>query len=318
MKIYWSDREGKPAPLHSTFHFYPFATALGSLTQAQVIDLPFPTSVKVLKRTFLPTRKMWLQGVEKALDLIRRKELQKVVLARICVLELQQAPDPFAIASALKKKAQGAHIFCLQSENEAFLGASPERLFLRKGRKIISEAVAGTRRRGKTPREDQKLQKELLVSPKDHREFSPVQEYLQKALSPLCLTPLSFTPISIHQTQNVQHLYSRCSGKLKESVADEEILAQLHPTPALCGTPKQKAVSIIQELEPFERGLYGGVIGWTSPEASEWIVAIRSCLLQGKTAILFSGTGIVEGSDPEEEWDELNQKLKLYDGILAD
>ncbi len=260
---------------------------------------------------------MWIQGVEKALDLIRRKELQKVVLARSCTLELAQAPDPFAIVAALKQNAQGAFVFCLQSENQAFFGASPERLFMRKNRQIFSEAVAGTRRRGKNPPEDEKLQNQLLTSAKDLREFSPVQVYLQNALSPLCTSPLTFSPISIHQTQNVQHLYSRCSGNLKESVTDEEVLAHIHPTPALCGTPKQKAFSIIQELEPFERGLYGGAIGWTTPEASEWIVGIRSCLLKGKTATLLSGTGIVEGSDPEEEWDELNQKLKLYDGIYA-
>ena len=259
---------------------------------------------------------MWIQGVEKALDLIRRKELEKVVLARTCTLELETAPDPFAIAAALKAKAQGAFVFCVQSENEAFLGATPERLFVRNHREILSEAIAGTRTRGKTKAEDESLGAQLLSSEKDLREFSPVQVYLKNALSPLCIASPTFTPISIHQTQNVQHLYSKCSGKLKAVATDEEILQSLHPTPALCGTPKDKAFSVIRELEPFERGLYGGAIGWSTPEASEWIVGIRSCLIKGKTATLYSGTGIVEGSDPEEEWDELNQKLKLYDGIF--
>jgi menaquinone-specific isochorismate synthase len=259
---------------------------------------------------------MWIAGVEKALDLIQRKELEKVVLARTCTLELATAPDPFAIAAALKQKAQGAFVFCVQSDTEAFLGATPERLFVRNNREILSEAIAGTRRRGKTASEDENLAAQLLASEKDLREFSPVQTYLHNALSPLCIAPPKFTPISIHQTQNVQHLYSRCSGKLKETATDEEILLNLHPTPALCGTPKNKAYSVIHELEPFERGLYGGAIGWTTPEASEWIVGIRSCFIQGKTATLFSGTGIVEGSDPEEEWDELNQKLKLYEGVF--
>lgn len=316
MKIYWSDREGNPAPPHCTFHFSPFSKGARSSGPIQQVDLPAPASVKVVKRTFLPTREMWIQNVEKVLELIRRKELQKVVLARTYTLELESAPDPFSIAAALKQKAQGTFVFCLQSDTYAFLGASPERLFVRKGRQILSEAMAGTCRRGKNLGEDQLLQRQLLTSAKDLREFSPVQTYLQKALSPLCGQPLNFTPISVHQTQNVQHLYSRCSGKLKASVTDDEILASLHPTPALCGTPMEKAFSTIQDLEPFDRGLYGGVIGWTTPEASEWVVGIRSCLLQGKTATLFSGTGIVEGSNPEEEWEELNQKLKLYDGIL--
>jgi len=317
VKIYWSDREGKPAPPHCAFNFRPFFSEAGQKGDFERVDvLPKAGGAKVIKRTFSPSRETWILGIEKALDAIRQKNLQKVVLARICTLELSEAPDPFALAASLKQKAQGAFVFCIQSEGSAFLGATPERLFVRKGRQILSEAVAGTRRRGRTLHEDEKLKKQLLTSPKDLREFSPVQAYLQEALSPLCMGPLSFTPISIHQTQNVQHLYSRCSGKLKETISDNQILQQLHPTPALCGTPKEKAFSLIQELEPFERGLYGGAIGWTTPEASEWVVGIRSCLLQGKTATLFSGTGIVEGSDPEAEWDELDQKLKLYDGIF--
>lgn len=302
MKVYWSDREGKPAPVGAVFSWRPFDAA--SLTP--------PTD-----KGYLPSREKWIEVVEKALALIQRKELDKVVLARLCTLELKNTPDPFAIAAALQKKAQGAFVFCLPLGNETFLGATPERLFARRGRTILSEAVAGTRRRGKTLEEDQQLQRELLASAKDLREFTPVQAHLQNALSPLCVAPPTFSPVTVHQTQNVQHLYSQCTATLKDGVTDEEILAHLHPTPALCGTPKQKAFSLIRELEPFERGLYGGVIGWTTPDASEWVVAIRSCLLRGKTATLFSGTGIVEGSDPEEEWEELNQKLKLYDGILA-
>lgn len=282
----------------------------------EYVELPPPLSFKVLKKTYLPSYDIWKSGVNKTLDLIKRKELEKVVLARLCILELESAPDPFAIAAALLQKAKGAFIFCMQTHSESFLGATPERLFARKDRNLISEAIAGTRPRGKTSVQDEYLREKLLGSEKDLREFSPVQIYLQNALSPLCLTPLTFTPISIHQTQNVQHLYSRCSGTLRTSIADEEILSSLHPTPALCGTPTKKAYSLIQELESFDRGLFGGAIGWTTPDASEWIVGIRSCLIKGNIATLFSGTGIVEGSDPEEEWEELNQKLKLYDRIL--
>lgn len=289
---------------------------MGTPPHTRLMELPPPVSLKVRKKTYLPNRTDWNAGVNKALDLIRKKELQKVVLARTLTLELDHAPDPFAIAAALKEKAQGAFVFCMQSETKSFLGATPERLFFRKERRIISEAVAGTRKRGKDPIEDDLLQQELLNSAKDLREFSPVQTYLQNALSPLCSEPISFSPISIHQTKNVQHLYSKCTGNLKDGVTDEEILKNLHPTPALCGTPKQKAYSFIHELEPFDRGLYGGALGWITPDASEWIVGIRSMLLVGNTATLFSGTGIVEGSNPDEEWEELNQKLKLYEGIL--
>lgn len=316
MKVFWSDREGKSPPSHCTFHFRPFYSGIDFSFSPEFVELPTPKSYKVLKRTYIPSFEAWKVGVEKALDLIRCKELEKVVLGRSCMMELSEIPDPFAIAAALKQKAQGAFVFCAQSKTEAFLGASPERLFSRRGKKLLSEAIAGTRPRGKNEMHDEKLRGELLRSLKDLREFTPVQKYLQTALSPFCMNPLTFTPISIHQTPNVQHLYSRCSGTLKETASDEEILSSLHPTPALCGTPTKKAYSLIQELEPFDRGLFGGAIGWTTAEKSEYIVGIRSCVIKGNVATLFSGTGIVEGSDPEKEWEELNQKLKLYDRIL--
>ncbi len=310
MSLYWRDREGNQPPPGALFSCAPFASSLTPLSVSLSADLPPPRRVRVVKRTFLPTREEWMKSVEQALTLIQRKELEKVVFARTCVLELEEAPDPFALTAALQKKAEGAFLFCLETERGAFLGASPERLFRREGRQIITEAVAGTRPRGQTERQ------ELLHSSKDRREFSFIPPYLQNALAPLCTNPLAFSPISVHQTQNVQHLYSRGVGLLRSHATDPEIVEALHPTPALCGLPKAKALSWIGEQEPFERGLYGGVIGWHTPEASEWIVAIRSCLLEGKRATLFSGAGIVEGSDPAAEWEELDQKLKLYDGIL--
>lgn len=293
-KIYWSDREGNPPPDNCTFWKSTFVGTPEKIHNPEFVKLPPPTSVKVLRKTFSPDKKTWIQNVEKAL---RQKDVQKVVLARTCILELATAPDPFAIAAALQQKAKGAFVFCFNN----FLGATPERLFVRKQRNIVSEALAGTLRGG--------------ITPKELREFTPVQEHVKAVLTPLC-DHLSFSPISIHHTHNLQHLYSSCSGTLKNQISDEQILSQLHPTPALCGVPKNKALALIRELEPFERGLYCGALGWTTPDASEWIVGIRSCLLEGNKATLYSGTGIVSGSDPEAEWDELDRKLELFDTVL--
>ncbi len=322
MKIFWSDREGNPPPPQAVFNwrcFFPgSASPLVKETKIERVEkLPPPASpIRTVRRVLSPEREGWIRGIERALQAIEDKELEKVVLARTCTYELEKEPDPFAIAAALKLKAQGAFVFCFQSAGGAFLGASPERLFVRKKQKITSEAMAGTRKRGKTLEEDEALERELLSSQKDLREFSPIQNYLTQTLSPLCESPPLFLPVSVHRTQNVQHLCSPCTGKLKIGASDEEIVNCLHPTPALCGSPKEKAYSLIRDLEPFERGLYGGALGWSTPEEAEWIVGIRSCLIQGKTATLFTGTGIVQGSDPAAEWDELDQKLKLYDGIF--
>jgi menaquinone-specific isochorismate synthase len=283
----------------------------------RVEKLPPPTcAIPTTSRFLIPEKKEWIQGIEKALKAIKDRELEKVVLARSCTLTFSEPPDPFAIASALQQKAEGAFVFCIEGPTFSFLGATPERLFSRKGTQIESEAVAGTRPRGQHQEEDKALRTVLLSSAKDLRELNPVQMHLKTSLKPFITSPLRFSPLSIHLTQNVQHLYKSCTAQLKENISDEEILDQLHPTPALCGTPKPKALEIISLLEPFQRGLYGGVLGWTKEDQSEWIVGIRSCLLQGNTATLFTGTGIVQGSHPEEEWDELDQKLNLYRGIF--
>jgi menaquinone-specific isochorismate synthase len=258
-----------------------------------------------VKQSFAPDKEEWGRAVERALN----SGVKKVVLARRLTLELEESPDPFAITAALAQKSEGAFVFCLSSKETAFLGASPERLFKRRANKIESEAMAGTRARNASP-------DELLASEKEVREHAFVQNFLQERLSPLCLSPPVFSELGIHRTHNVQHLYAQGKATLKEGIADAQILDQIHPTPALLGAPSDQALRLIQELEPFERGLYGGAIGWSTPEESEWIVAIRSCLIVGKTVHLYTGAGIVSGSDPGQEWEELDHKLKLYDGIF--
>src|SRR5690606_2918437 len=107
---------------------------------------------------------------------------------------------------------------------------------------------------------------------KDLREFLPVKQYIGSKLSPYCESFPSFEETKVCKTPNVQHLHSQCQATLLPGIRDETILSALHPTPALCGLPKEKALSLIADLEPFDRGLYGGVIGWSTEEESEWAV----------------------------------------------
>jgi len=315
MKIYWSDRQGKAPPPNAEFFcrcFLPDAPAPFQGKAAWIDSLPRPSSVKVLRRSYLPDREEWVKSVQRILA----RKIEKTVLARCQILDLAERPDPFSLAASLQSLAEGAYVFCVSDGEAAFLGATPERLFFREGNRLLSEAMAGTRLRGRNPQEDETLGRELLGSAKDLRELTPVQTFLKTALAPLCEEEVHFDPISLHKTQNVQHLYAPCTAKLQRGVSDQEILDRIHPTPALCGSPVQEAFDLIQELEPFERGLYGGALGWDAQDSSEWIVGIRSCFIRGKQAYLYTGTGIVEGSNPEEEWEELNHKGRLYDRIF--
>lgn len=307
--MFWQNREGEFAPAESSFHLIDFFSKEQILHPTYIHTLPPFQKPKLIKKSYFPTFSNWEQIVEKALHKIEEKALQKVVLARKCILEFDQPLDPFAITSALAPYAQGAYLFCIEMKKGAFLGISPERLYLKKGDQLFTEAMAGTR-------PIQTPEKELLESPKDLREFFFVQEWLEKKLSLKSKAPPSFGAVRLYKTPYVQHLYSQAKLELLPHVLDQDLLSELHPTPALCGVPQEAAYAFLKEEEPFSRGFYCSALGWRHQEESEWAVGIRSCLIEGSRAILYSGVGIVEGSDPKQEWQELDDKLRIYRGIL--
>ncbi|MBS0625297.1 MAG: isochorismate synthase [Verrucomicrobia bacterium] len=331
-KIYWKERSssrtfaaagfgGPSSESYSWRHFaptdaahwadFPFSFRFSPKVSCRVEESESRlklTSPNVKRFSYAPNRQTWDGLVERALEAIRKKRVDKVVLGRECTLELETAADPWSVVAELQRKASNAYVFCLQpTPRSAYLGATPERLFSRKNEEIFTEALAGTRKLGRA---------DLLDNPKDRREFSFVEESIRDALSPLAQNPFEFSVPRIRATSFVQHIYSQLNAILKPKTKDSKILDRLHPTAALSGYPKREAMHLLKRWEPFERGLYGAPIGRTDGDESEWIVGIRSCLLFGPTARLYSGTGIVEGSDPEAEWEELDSKLGLYEGIF--
>jgi len=315
-KIFWRSKENELPPSDADFFIQPFRGERIPFKPEILSSLPLPSlPIPVISRVDSPTKKEWICAVEKALLQIKQGLLQKVVLARQTTFTFAEAPDPFQVLAALEKKAKGAALFCLQFDrNTSFLGASPERLFQRKGKEILFDAIAGTREKG--PEMGPEMGQELLSSEKDLREFQFVQDYLDETLHPFCREQLTFSKLALHNSANVQHLFSQGKGVLNEETSDRDLLEKLHPTPAVCGTPKKLATEWIQAEEPFDRNFYSGVIGWSTQDSSDWTVAIRSCFLTNKTAQLYTGTGIVAGSDPEKEWDELEAKLALYEEIF--
>ena len=110
----------------------------------------------------------------------------------------------------------------------------------------------------------------------------------------------------------IQHLLMRCEGKLINTIDDAKILQTLHPTPAVAGTPISKSIDEIQAIETHHRGGYAGPLGFIEERRSQFVVAIRSAVVQEKEVHLFSGAGIVKGSNPAEEYEELNHKIALF------
>jgi len=199
----------------------------------------------------------------------------------------------------------------------AYLGATPERLYKRKGRKIFSEAIAGTRPRGIDEAHDRALATELMNSSKDAKEHKYVVDAIQAALAPLCKTLHPDSHVSLKKWQGSQHLVTQFEGELDSKVIDHQILSALHPTPAVAGYPIQAATEAILQLEPFNRGWYAGPVGYVGYNEAEFAVAIRSGLVQQNRLSLFAGAGIVSGSTAREEWEEIENKIgnfiKVFD-----
>jgi menaquinone-specific isochorismate synthase len=266
----------------------------------------------------LPACAAWTGKVDEALNAIDKGHLSKLVLARRTEIALGEGVDPARVFSRLKALTPGRfHFLFCPSGEISFFGASPERLYRREGRRIVSEALAGTRPRGMTPPEDERLSQELTGSSKEMREHSLVVAAVRQSLLPLTEKfDIEAVP-SVARFMEVQHLLSKVEGVLRPGITDGDILSRLHPTPAVAGSPTPQALEYIRALEPFCRGWYAGPVGWVGRDASEFAVAIRSALASGRALFLYAGAGIVRGSDPAAEWDEVEQKTTTALGALT-
>ena len=278
-------------------------------------DEPFPPSVQ--SRADEPNVKDWQSSVKKALLEIEKGTLEKVVLARRSIFSFNQPLDALLALKRLKEISPECFHFCFApDEGLAFIGASPERLYKREGRMVSTEALAGTRPRGTTSAQDEDLKNDLLTSNKEREEHFFVINFLKSALGDLC-SSLSVDPnVGVLSLSGGHHLLTFIEGSLNKGVDDALLLKSLHPTPAVCGAPGEKAIKIISANEPFKRGWYAGAIGFIGQEETEFAVSIRCGLINQNKLFLFAGAGIVAGSNPEEEWEEIETKLASFTKIF--
>jgi menaquinone-specific isochorismate synthase len=272
---------------------------------------------KCLSHTDLPSQGEWFSQVNYILKQIEKGDVNKVVLARRSSLECKEKIDTIDLMRQVKTSTEDCYHFCFMFEDgKSFLGASPERLYERKGHYIRSEALAGTRPRGATEDEDQLLSIDLLSSKKDIQEHRFVVDQIYKDLESLCQSLRVNREVSLIKLERGQHLFSGVKGILNDDVDDATLLNVLHPTPAIGGSPRDKALDIINKLEQFTRAWYSGPVGWISYDSVEFAVAIRSALINSNTLHLFSGAGIVKGSSPEDEWNEIENKIANFKDLV--
>jgi menaquinone-specific isochorismate synthase len=279
------------------------------------IDIALPVQIA---RLDTPNRYDWSQNVDLALVKFVDLQIEKIVLARKSTLTFASDLQPQLLLLLLQPNNHPSYHFCFQIDaTTAFIGTSPERLYYRHDRLLKTEAIAGTRHRGASTQSDMQLSEELQSSPKDIREHQLVVDRIKSILAQLCQSVKLNRAAAILKLNKVQHLYTQFQGVLTPDVTDADILPQLHPTPAVGGVPRIPALKLIQELEPFERGWYAAPVGWVGADDAEFAVAIRSGLIDRHRLSLFAGAGIVTGSQSEEEWIEIENKIRHFTDLFT-
>jgi menaquinone-specific isochorismate synthase len=265
-------------------------------------------------------RRSYESAVSRAVGRISRGEFEKIVLARAKDVRAADPLHPLRILNGLRQRFPDCNSFSVANgRGQSFIGASPELLLRVEGSTAFTEALAGSAGRGSTASEDAALGKRLLHSEKDLREQRIVLDSILRGLAPLDLDlKYSARPL-LRRLSNVQHLHTPIEAKLPRGVRLLDMLGRLHPTPAVGGNPRELAVPAIAELEAFPRGLYGGALGWIDSRGSgEFIVGLRSALIDGSRARMYAGAGIVAGSSPETEFAETELKFRaMQDALLG-
>ena len=249
--------------------------------------------------------------VKSALDLITAGELSKIVIAHTTEIEAAVSFDVVKSLCNLRKLHPDCYIFSTSNgEGQNFVGATPERLLSVQNRQLVTDALAGSTPRGNNNTEDVHLANLLLRNRKEKREHHAVRDFVIARLKSIGLKPQQL-PLQVLKLSNIQHLWTPIYGHLPADIEPLEIVELLHPTPAVAGVSTESACEKIRHYEKCDRSLYAAPLGWVDYEGnSEFIVGIRSALIDGKTARLYAGAGIVSGSNPDKECAEVQLKLQ--------
>jgi isochorismate synthase len=250
----------------------------------------------------------WTQLIDGIKGAIAGGTCDKIVAARRSVVSAPRPLDDVTVLSRLAVEYRGCYRFAFRRDTATFLGASPERLFLKQGSRIETQALAGTiaadgKRAGKGNA------RTLMGSQKDRLEHAIVVDEITARLRPLCVVLDHAEKPEIREVRNLLHLNTPIAGRLRRDVHPVAVLDALHPTPAVAGLPRKAAMAWIRSREAYSRGWYTGPVGWISADGdAEFVVAIRCGLIAGAQAFIYAGAGIVAASDADAEYRETAAK----------
>ncbi|WP_347755953.1 isochorismate synthase [Agrococcus sp. ProA11] len=252
--------------------------------------------------------------VAEATERIRSGDAEKVVVARDRVGQLPEGGDVRSVAVGLVQRYPDAVTYAV----DGLIGASPETLIAADRGHFFSRVLAGTAARGATPGLDAEIAEMLASGDKDLREHRFAAESAMEVLRTLAPDARASEPFPL-RLPNLWHLATDITGTLSGG-STLDVLALLHPTAAVAGTPRAASLAIIRELEGVDRGRYAGPVGWIDGEGGgEWVIALRGADIAGDGSIrAFAGAGIVAGSVADEELAETAVKLRPITDALAD
>lgn len=257
----------------------------------------------------------WMGKVSDAVAAIRAGDLHKVVLARTRTVPLAVGID--AVLRTLWATQPDAYLFAFARGDSCFLGASPERLVEFRDGRLATCALAGSAPRSGNPSEDDRLGRGLLRSAKDRHEHALVVDGLRTALAPVCRALDVPAEPRLHKLRHVQHLITPICASPANDVQLLTLLQRLHPTAAVGGLPRDRAMAYIRDREGLGRGWYAGPVGWIDDRGEgEFAVALRSALVQDGHATLFAGCGLVGDSRAESEYRESEIKMRSMAAAL--
>ncbi len=266
----------------------------------------------------------FVAGVTKIKEHIVAGNLLQAVMSRRLTLESDE--DALEAYRRLRSKSPSPYLFYLDFGSYQLIGASPESLVRVRDSVASIRPIAGTRRRGATPAEDEILKKELLADPKERAEHLMLVDLARNDLGRVCL-PGSVRvarSMEVEPFSHVMHIVSDVVGQTSEGASGSgprargiDVLRAAFPAGTVSGAPKIRAIEILSGLESVRRGFYAGAVGYVEPDGDlDFCIAIRCALRKGKNWILQAGAGIVHASDPEREWEETNEKLMAMRATL--
>ncbi|MGW9207012.1 isochorismate synthase [Embleya sp. NPDC055664] len=265
----------------------------------------------------VPAPETYRAGVAEAVRRMRAGAFDKVVLARTLELHAADPPDIPVLLQRLARRDPQGYTFAVPGTrpDHTLIGASPELLVSRHGDRVVANPLAGSAKRSTDLAEDVRRAMALLESEKDLHEHAVVVAAVRDALAPHCATLEIPERPTLVCTAAMWHLSTTVTATVdpERRPSALELACALHPTPAVCGTPTTTARQTIADLEPFDRGLYTGMVGWGDADGDgEWVVTIRCAEAASDVLRLYAGAGIVAESSPDAETAETEAKFRTF------